>query len=358
MSRVREIAKVFLKLGCIAFGGPAAHIAMMEREVVTERQWMDRQHFLDLVGATNLIPGPNSTEMAMHCGYHRAGRIGLVVAGLCFLGPAILLTLVWAHLYQTFGSTPAFLPVLKGIQSAVLIIILGAVFRLSRKALKSWEIAMIGGMVLVLALSGFNEILLLFSGGILGAAWLLMAKKRRGLNCVSPIFFIFLKIGAVLYGSGYLLIAYLEAEFVDQRGWLTYQQLLDAVAVGQMTPGPVLSTATFVGYQLQGLPGALVATAGIFLPSFLFVYFLNPLVSKMRGQPVAAAFLDSVNISAVSLMLAVCAKLMLQILTDIPGLILLSVLGMFFIVIPKLGPVGLIGLGGAAGLLAEWARFW
>ncbi|MBZ0166789.1 MAG: chromate transporter, partial [Candidatus Omnitrophica bacterium] len=280
--------------------------------------------------------------------------VGLIVAGGCFLGPAILLTLLWAYLYESFGSTPALLPVLKGIKPAVLIIILGAVFRLARKALKSWQMAVIGGAVLLLALLGYNEILLLFAGGILGATWLFLSKRRSGLNCISPIFLIFLKIGAVLYGSGYLLIAYLEAEFVDQRGWLTHQQLLDAVAAGQLTPGPVLSTATFIGYQLQGLQGALLATAGIFLPSFLFVYFLNPFVSKMRGQPVAAAFLDSVNISAVSLMLAVCAKLLFQVLTDIPGLILMLVLATVFVTIPRLSPVGLLVLGGLGGLLAEW----
>lgn len=315
-SRLIELFKVFFKLGFISFGGPAAHIAMMEKEVVQKRSWIDRQRFLDLIGATNLIPGPNSTELTMHCGYERAGALGLVVAGLSFILPAVSISLLFAIFYQKFGALPEVEAFLYGIKPAVLAIIAGAVFKLGQKALKNWQLILLGFMVVVLALFGYNQILLLFSAAILGATYFTLAEKKKNskqlllpfifLQTTSAwkVFFSFLKIGAILYGSGYVLFAYLDAELVA-KGLLSRMELMDAVAVGQFTPGPVLSTATFIGYQLGGFSGALAATIGVFLPSFLFVLLLNPLIAKMRKSLWLANFLDSVNVAALALMLAV-----------------------------------------------------
>ncbi|MBN1260320.1 MAG: chromate efflux transporter, partial [Anaerolineae bacterium] len=283
--RLKEIVLLFARLGVTAFGGPAAHIAMMEDEVVAKRQWMTREHFLDLVGATNLIPGPNSTEMAIHCGYHYAGIPGLIASGTSFILPAALLTLVVAWAYAQFGALPAVEPFLTGIRPAVLAIILNAVFRLGKKALKRWELGVIGAGVVAAALLGTSEIIAILAGGIAGMFWLNIqrAQTEKRLGALVPlglaglpplahlaastppitlpgIFLSFLKIGAVLFGSGYVLVAYLEDELVHRLGWLTQPQLLDAIAAGQFTPGPVLTTSTFVGYQLQGIPGAIAAT--------------------------------------------------------------------------------------------------
>lgn len=329
-----EVAGVFLKLGFIAFGGPAAHIAMMEEEVVSKRKWMTRQHFLDLVGATNLIPGPNSTEMTMHCGHERAGWKGLFVAGICFILPAVILTGVLAWLYVTYGQIPAVEPFLYGIKPAVLAIILIAIYKLGRKALKNWQLGLIGVLVIVASFLGVNEITAILGAGVIGLIWLGMIRHHQKLRLLFPmllysavpvtiqsvssakLFMVFLKIGAVLFGSGYVLVAYLDSELVEGLGWLTRQELLDAIAIGQFTPGPVLSTATFVGYQINGFQGALAATAGIFLPSFFFVLMLNPIVPKLRKSPLAAGFLDAVNIGAVGIMVAVTFRLGTDILID------------------------------------------
>ena len=326
--RLREVAKLFFKLGCIAFGGPAAHIAMMEEEVVNKRKWMDRQHFLDLVGATNLIPGPNSTEMTMHCGHVRAGRAGLFVAGISFIFPAVVITGVLAWLYVMYGQLPQVKPFVYGIKPAVLSIIAAAIVKLGKKALKNWELGILGVGVLTASLLGINEIFALLSAGLLGTFYFHSKHKFKKENLKSflpfifantttvgitaittlKIFWTFLKVGAILYGSGYVLFAYLDAEVVS-LGWLTRQQLLDAIAVGQFTPGPVLSTSTFIGFQLGGFWGSLAATAGIFLPSFFLVLILNPLVPKMRKSKILSAFLDSVNVAAVAVMLAVLFKM-------------------------------------------------
>ncbi len=332
--RLPEVAKVFLKLGCIAFGGPAAHVGMMEDEIVNKRKWMDANHFLDLVGATNLIPGPNSTEMTMHCGHERAGIPGLFVAGACFIFPAALITLFFAWLYAEYGELPQVEPFIFGIKPAVLAIIASAIIKLGKKALKGWEIAVLGIIVLAASILGINEIAALLIAGLVGALYFyLKSKISVNLKSISPLFILiassitavqlsvfkiflsFLKVGAVLYGSGYVLFAYLDAELVS-TGWLTRQMLIDAVAVGQFTPGPVLSTATFIGYQLSGLWGAAAATVGIFLPSFLFVWILNPLVPKMRKSKLLGYFLDSVNIAAVAVMIAVLYEMSKDTLTD------------------------------------------
>ena len=329
---LKEVAQLFFKLGLIAFGGPAAHIAMMEEEVVTKRKWMTRAHFLDLVGATNLIPGPNSTEMTMHCGYQRAGVAGLFVAGICFIFPAVVLTGILAYLYVTYGEVPGIEPFLYGIKPAVLAIILGAIYKLGSKALKNWQLGVIGVIIIVANFMGLSEVLAILGGGVLGLIWFNF-NKINTLNSTAPLillwffnaiensnswklFFVFLKIGSILFGSGYVLVAYLDGELVQRLGWLTSAELLDAIAIGQFTPGPVLSTATFVGYQINGVGGAIAATLGIFLPSFFFVWLLNPLIPKLRSSKIAASFLDSVNISAVAIMIVATFQLGHAVLID------------------------------------------
>ena len=332
---IKEVAKLFLKLGVTAFGGPAAHIAMMQQEVVARRKWMTEQHFLDLIGATNLIPGPNSTEMAIHIGKERAGWRGLLVAGSCFILPAVFITGLFAWLYKKYGQLPEVQPFVYGIKPAIIAIILAAVFPLAKKSLKTIELAIIGLAVLVLALFfNINEIFLMFGAGFLA---LLIAftrnNKLKNTNGIFPftllqiattnivavsnlsLFWIFLKIGAILYGSGYVLFAFLDTELVA-KGLLSRQQLIDAIAVGQFTPGPVFSSVTFIGYQINGFSGAVISTIGIFLPSFAFVALLNPLVKKMRSSALFAAFLDAVNVASVAIIVAVCYVMGKDSITD------------------------------------------
>jgi len=344
--KLLEVAQVFFKMGCIAFGGPAAHIAMMEEEVVNKRKWMSRQYFLDLIGVTNLIPGPNSTEMTMHCGHERAGVPGLFVAGISFIFPAVVITGFFAWLYTTYGSLPNVEPFVFGIKPAVLAIIAGAILKLGKKALKGWELGVLGLLVLAASLLGFNEVTVLLIAGLLGTIYftsksklndtpksivplvLLQASSTSVLKITSiKVFWTFLKVGSVLYGSGYVLFAYLDAELVT-TGWLTQQELMDAIAVGQFTPGPVLSTATFIGYQLTGFWGAIAASLGIFLPSFLFVLVLNPLIPKMRKSKVLRYFLDSVNVAAVAVMLGVLFEMSRVILINDWRAILIAVISM------------------------------
>lgn len=319
-----EIAKVFFKLGCIGFGGPAVHIAMMEEEVVRKRKWITPEHFLDLVGATNLIPGPNSTEMTMHCGHERGGWRGLVVAGLCFIIPAVVITGTLAWAYQRYGSLPQVQPFIYGIKPAIIAVIFALMISLGKKALKSTTLALIGICALILTLVGVNEIMVLFGSGFAGI--LIYYSTRRDLTRIIAlpfvvilsamndytthwrVFWIFLKVGAILYGSGYVLFAFLDAELVA-KGLISKQELIDAIAVGQFTPGPVFSAATFIGWQLGGLWGAIAATVGIFLPSFLFVAFLNPIIPRLRRSKLMSAFLDAVNIASVAIILAVAVEM-------------------------------------------------
>ena len=320
-----EVARLFFKLGCIGFGGPAVHIAMMEEEVVRKRKWMTPQHFLDLVGATNLIPGPNSTEMTMHCGYERAGWKGLVVAGACFIIPAVVITAIFAWAYQQYGKLPQVQPFIYGIAPAIIAVIVAAMLSLGKKALKSVTLGILGVIAMVAVLAGMNEIYVLFGAGLLGIFIHLILQPQKTLQGFFPftllqagyflqevpagkLFFIFLKVGAILYGSGYVLFAFLDAELVA-KGLLSKQILVDAIAVGQFTPGPVFTAATFIGWQLGGWGGALAATIGIFLPSFLFVYFLNPLIPALRRSAVMSAFLDTVNIVSVAIIFAVCIEM-------------------------------------------------
>lgn len=339
-SRLGEIATLFFKLGVIGFGGPVAHIAMIEDEVVKRRRWLTQDHFLDLLGATNLIPGPNSTEMAIHLGYIYAGWAGLIVSGVCFILPAVLITGIFAWIYINYGSLPQIAPLLYGIKPAVLAVIVNALWGLAKKAIKNRQLLIISIVLgLLVLIWQVNEVIALLFGGLLGMIWLyprnqhkppgnkpnlLIAVLTTGatLQTTSTISAVagtsiplwqlgwfFLKVGSVLFGGGYVLIAFLQGGLVQEYGWLTQQQLLDAIAIGQFTPGPVLSTATFIGYVLAGVPGAIVATIGIFLPSFLFVAALNPIVPRLRSSPWTKSFLDAVNASAVALMVVAALQM-------------------------------------------------
>jgi chromate transporter len=338
--RVLEIARLFFKLGTISFGGPAAHIAMMEKEVVERRQWVTREHFLDLLGATNLIPGPNSTEMAIHIGFLYGGWWGLIVAGVSFIFPAFIITTGLAWLYVVYGSLPEITYLLYGIKPAVLGVVIDALWRLGKKAVKTRKLFTIALVVtLIVEFYHLNEIIAILLGGIIGALWLQQPDPPRSSDSSSNLIlgsliagitlkvsaklvttttakvslfqlgWIFLKIGSVLFGGGYVLMAFLQGDLVIDRGWLTQQQLLDAIAIGQFTPGPILSTAAFVGYILAGIPGAILATVGIFLPSFLFVAALNPLIPRLRQSRWTAAFLDAVNVSALALIVVMAVNL-------------------------------------------------
>ena len=390
-----EIARLFLKLGIIAFGGPAAHIAMMEDEVVTRRGWLTRQHFLDLIGATNLIPGPNSTEMTMHVGYEQAGWKGLITAGTCFILPAATITGALAALYVAYGTLPTVEPFLYGIKPAVIAVILSAVWKLGRAAVKGWRLGLIGLAVATAVLGGTGEITALLVGGVVGMGWLrysgrassdtaerfipiLFLQDATRFQQRMPSFrqdtttavagataaagvslwklgFFFLKVGAILYGSGYVLVAFLEGDLVQTYGWITQAELLDAIAIGQLTPGPVLTTSTFIGYLVEGWPGAVVATLGIFLPAFVFVAILNPLVPKLRDSVWTAAFLDAVNVSAVGLMVAVTIELGTATLTSWPAWVIAGVSALLLLRF-RLNAAWLVVGGALVGwLLAPWA---
>jgi chromate transporter len=327
---LNELAGLFAKLGLTAFGGPAAHISMMQKEVVDKRQWMDHQHFLDLIGTVNLIPGPNSTEMAIHIGYERGGGKGMLVAGCCFIIPAVVITGVIAWLYQLYGRVPQVQPFIYGIKPAVIAIIMAAVFPLAKKALKTVEVWTIGVLALGASLAGLNEIVVMFAAGLVV---LLLQVMRRPVKTIKSyflllmldiplfsaanvrIFLVFLKIGAILYGSGYVLFAFLDSELVA-RGLLSRTQLVDAIAVGQFTPGPVFSSVTFIGWQMNGLPGAVMATVAVFLPSFVFVALLNPLVPRMRRSRLFSAFLDGVNAASIAIIVTVCIAFARETVTD------------------------------------------
>ncbi len=377
--RLLEIAQVFFKLGVIGFGGPAAHIAMMEEEVVTRREWIGRSRFLDLIGTTNLIPGPNSTEMAIHLGYIHGGFLGLIIAGICFLIPAVFLTGVLAWVYVTFGDLPAIAPLFYGIKPAVFAVILGALWKLGKKGVKSYQLFLIGLGVAGLLLFGINEVIALLIGGFVGMLLLrkvLPEKTVEGLIATLSLGAIlkavaattaktvpslwklglfFLKVGSILFGSGYVLIAFIEGELVSQNQWLTQQQLLDAIAIGQFTPGPLLSTATFIGYVIAGIPGAIVATLGIVFPSFIFVLILNPLIPKLRNSKWTSAFLDAVNISAVALMAVVTLSLGYSLFfapLDYVAMIIFA-LGAITLFRFQIGPLWLVLGGAILGLLLQ-----
>lgn len=356
-----ELAGLFLKLGTIAFGGPAAHIAMMENEVVRRRKWLSREKFLDLLGATNLIPGPNSTEMAIHVGYLRAGWPGLFVAGSCFIFPAAIIVFGFAWAYVKYGSLPETARVLYGVKPVIIAIVLQAFWLLARTAVKTKLLGAIGLVATVLAFLRVNELLVLLAAGMAVALLRTIVTRRKSrtnkrrsfflpisLSAIIqattatgattgasvgllPLFLFFLKIGSVLFGSGYVLLAFLRGDLVERWHWLTNSQLLDAVAVGQVTPGPVFTTATFIGYVLAGPKGAAAATVGIFLPAFVFVAVSGPLVPRIRRSPTASAFLDGVIVASLALMVVVTFELGKAALLDLPtiGLALVSTILLF-----------------------------
>ncbi len=365
--RLGEVAALFLRLGFTAFGGPAVHIAMMEEEVVRKKKWMTHQHFLDLVGATNLIPGPNSTEMTMHCGHERAGRMGLFVAGACFILPAVLITSLLAWFYSEYGRLPEVQAFIYGIKPAIIAVVIAAIIPLGKKSLKNAWLWMIGLATLAAVVAGVNEILALFGAGLISMLVHLAGTQKKRLNALFPffllqtpaivadrsaqqLFWIFLKIGSILYGSGYVLFAFLDEELVS-RGLLSRAELTDAIAAGQFTPGPVFSSATFVGWQVAGLPGAVAATVGIFLPSFLFVALLNPLIPRLRKSGVMSAFLDAVNVASVALILWVCIRMARESVTDWRTIVI-AVISLLVVFVFKKVNTAFVVLGGAlAGYL-------
>lgn len=370
----KEIAILFLKLGTIAFGGPAAHIAMMEDEVVHKKKWLTSDKFIDLLGAANLIPGPNSTELAIHIGYAQAGWRGLIVAGLCFILPAVLIVSAIANFYVNYGNLPEVTRILYGIKPIIIAIIIKALVNLAKTALKTRLLIILAVLAAILNFMGLNELIALFGVGILMVLKQLFSKTNmkntlkmfsfwplnvafssmltNTLNSTSfglyPLFLIFLKIGAVLYGSGYVLLAFLQTDLVEHLGWLTQQQLFDAITVGQVTPGPVFTTATFIGYILAGWKGATVATVGIFLPSFFFVAATSPFLPKLRKSKLFGAFLDGVNASAVSLMFVVTLKLISGALVD-PVTIILFLITICLLFFTSINSVWLILSGGIIG---------
>jgi chromate transporter len=380
-STLRELALLFLKLGTTAFGGPAAHIALMEDEVVGRRRWLTREAFLDYLGATNLIPGPNSTEMAIHIGHSRGGWPGLVVAGISFILPAALIVCAAAWAYVTYGSLPAVSGVLYGVKPVVIAVVVQALWGLGRTAVKDLRLAAVGLLSVAALAAGTHELAVLAGAGVLAA---LARRPRAGGHLAAmtiggcaaggasasaaaasaaaavpfalwPMFLLFAKIGAVLFGSGYVLLAFLRADFVERLGWLTEAQLLDAIAVGQVTPGPVFTTATFVGYVLGGASGAAVATVGIFLPAFMFVALGGPLVPRIRRSPAAGAVLDGVNVASLALMAVVTWHLGRSALVD-PLTAGLAIVAAVSILKYRVNSVWLIAGGGLAGWLFAFLR--
>ena len=396
LTRLGELASLFVKLGTISFGGPAAHVALIQEEIVRKRQWVTQQQFLDMLGAANLIPGPTSTELAINVGFLRAGWAGLCVAGASFILPAAFITGAFAWAYVRFGSLPQAGSVLAGIKSAVIAVIAIAIWRLGKSAVRDAGLAVLGVLALAAFFLGLNPIAILFGGGLIGmlvrrgaslraaratlvsnvfslrmltssgwkrlrlaplrsttliAAVSVAAGTVAARPTIGKIALFFLKVGAVLYGGGYVLLAFLEQGLVQQHAWLTRQQLLDAVAIGQFTPGPVLSTATFIGYILGGAPGAAVATIGIFLPSFVYVALLAPVLFRLRKSPWIAAFLDSVNVCAVALMAGVTFQLASDALRGwISWAVALASLAI--LLRWKVSPAWVVLGGGIVGLLA------
>ncbi len=376
---LRDLALFFLRLGTTAFGGPAAHIAMMEEHVVRRQHWLTREQFLDLLGAASLIPGPSSTEMAIYIGHRRAGWRGLVLGGVCFILPAALITLALAWAYVRYGSLPRAAGFLYGVKPVIIAVVVQALWVLGRAAIKSRALAAIGVVAAVASFAGLNALIVLLLAGALAVAArrpatahgrpviaALAAKVLGGAGIaavaglaapvgLAGLFLVFLKVGAVLYGSGYVLLAFLRADLVQGWHWLTESQLLDAIAVGQLTPGPVFTTATFIGYVLHGGTGALLATVGIFLPSFVFVAVSGPLVPRLRRAPAAGAFLDGVTAGSLALMFAVTWYLGRAALVDAVTA-LLAALSAILLLRYRVNSAWLVLGGALAGMGVSWLR--
>ncbi|HEY8544519.1 MAG TPA: chromate transporter [Acidimicrobiales bacterium] len=349
---LRELAALFLRLGCTSFGGPAAHVAMLHDEVVRRRRWVDEQELLDTISATNLVPGPNSTELAIHLGARRAGWRGLVVSGVCFILPAAALATALAWAYVRYGDTPSLEGVLYGVKPVVIAIVAAALWSLAPTAAGTPPRAALAVAAAAGYLAGVDELGLLAAAGLLGLAAHLGRRPPPALLGVGlvPLFLTFVKIGSVLYGSGYVLLAFLDGELVDRLGWLTEQQVLDAASVGQVTPGPVFTTATFVGYLVAGVPGAVVATVGIFLPSFVFAGLLGRLVGWLRSSAATGAVLDAVNAGALGLMGGVLLRLGGDALVDAPTVAVAAVAGLV-LWRTEVSSTWLIAAGATIGLL-------
>lgn len=365
---LRELASFFLRLGTIAFGGPAAHIAMMEDELVRRRRWIVPQDFLDLLAVSNLLPGPSSTELAIFVGYRLQGFAGLLLAGACFILPAFLMVSAIAWAYVRYGSLPAATGILYGVKPIVIAIVLQALWRLGKSAVKSPTLAVLGGLALAASFLGASPLTVLFGTAAISAV-ICWAQERQGANKplasllppfllgagtsaainLPAIFLAFLKLGSVVFGSGYVLLAFLRADLVTHRHWLTESQLLDSVAVGQVTPGPVFTTATFIGYMLAGPKGAVVATIGIFAPAFVFVAGAGPLVRKLRQARLAGALLDGLNVAALALMAYVTWQLSKTAIVDRPTLFL-AVLSAFLLFRFKINSTWLVTGGAVVGL--------
>ncbi len=367
MSPLGEVAALFLRLGTTAFGGPAAHIAMMEDEVVARRKWLTREDFLDLVGATNLIPGPNSTELAIHIGYRHAGWLGLLVAGACFILPAALMVTALAWAYVRYGMLPEVDAVLRGVKPVVIAIVVLALWRLALTAVKTPLLGFLGAACATGVLLGIHELAVLAAAGTLmaltrirhvppAAAWLPLVPlgpvAAASAFSFGGMFLTFLKIGSVLFGSGYVLFAFLRADFVERLHWITETQLIDAIAVGQITPGPLFTAATFIGYLLGGVGGAAVATLGIFLPAFLFVAVSGPLVPWLRRNAAASAFLDGINVASLALMAVVAFQLGRASIIDLPTIVIAgaAAIALHF----KVSSLWLVLAGALAGLALAW----
>lgn len=372
-ARLAEIAGLFLKLGITAFGGPAAHVALMEEEVVRRRGWVSREEFMDLVGAVNLIPGPNSTELAIHLGHRRGGWAGLLVAGLCFILPAVLIVSALASVYAKYGQIPEGRWILDGIKPVILAVVVQALSGLGRSALKDWGLGLGAVVVGVLAFLGVHELALLLGAGLAGLVRVRGgAAAQAGSVGAAPLgvigvaastapavvlpyssgalFFFFLKVGSVLYGSGYVLLAFLRADLVERWHWLTEAQLLDAIAVGQVTPGPVFTTATFIGFILGGAGGATLATVGIFLPAFVFVAVSGPLIPKIRKSRWAGAFLDGVNVASLALMAVVTVRLAANSITNVSAGLVFA-MSLWCLVRWRINSTWLMAGGAAVGFL-------
>jgi chromate transporter len=374
---LRELALLFLRLGSTAFGGPAAHIAMMQEEVVRRRNWLSNERFLDLLGATNLIPGPNSTELAIHIGWERRRWAGLWVAGISFIAPAMLITLACAWAYVHLGTRAEAGWLLYGVKPVMVAVVLQALWGLAPRAARTPLLRVLGAAAIALVALGTHELLVLFGAGLLSVAIryrsahrddVPSAPKRAyaplaplvfglGASSATPasLFWVFAKIGSVLFGSGYVLIAFLRADLVSRLHWLTEAQLLDAVAVGQVTPGPVFTTATFIGYVLAGPSGALLATLGIFLPAFVFVALSGPLVPRLRASQNAGWFLDGVNVASLALMAVVTVQLGFAALIDLPT-VGIAVVSVVLLVRFAVGSTWVIALGAAVGFAVHALR--
>jgi chromate transporter len=371
--RLAELAQVFFRLGLIAFGGPTAHIALVDREVVERRQWLSRERFLDLLGVTHLIPGPNSTELILHIGYERAGFLGLVVAGVCFILPAMLIVWGLAVLYVHYQTLPQLDGLLYGIKPIIIGIIAQALWKFVAKAAKDWPTRLAAGLALVGYLLGWQELGLLFGLGIgvmlfkvgwraaMPMLWLLptgsatlseTATRSPEINGWT-VFWFFLKVGSVLYGSGYVLLAFLQRELVERHHWLNTQELLDAVTIGQITPGPLSTTATFIGYLLAGHVGAIAGTVGIFLPAFVLVWLVNPWVAKLRQSIWTGGFLDGVNAASLGLMAGVTVTLARTTWVDTLT-VGLSFLSLFILWRWQVNSAWLVLLGGVVGMISKY----